>query len=78
MRRVRVEMWDDLVSDRYFVGHGTFARCLRCGFCMCAFGRGADSRSKCLERLQKNCPRHETNTYFVRTGWTFVGSSSDE
>lgn len=44
MHRVRVEMWDDLISDTHFVGHGTFARCLRCGFCTGAFGRGAESR----------------------------------
>lgn len=74
MLKVRVEMWEDLVTEKHFIGFGTCAKCLRCSFCVSTFGRGPEARSKCIERLQKNCPRREANTYFVRTGWT-IGRS---
>ena len=69
MLRVQADIWEDLVSDRLFVGYGTFAKCMRCGFCTRAFGRGTESRAKCLDMLQKKCPRREENIYFIRSGW---------
>jgi hypothetical protein len=78
MLRVRVEVWEDLVTEQHFIGYGTHAKCLRCGFCVSAFGRGPEARSKCIERLQRNCPRREENSYFMRTGWTFVRSPPDD
>lgn len=63
MRLVLIKTWDDhIISDERFV-LATGARCTRCRREVFAKGSGEEAVKSCTDRLRRECPRRELNTY---------------
>lgn len=65
MRLVLIKTWNDhVVSESQFVP-ATGATCTRCGREVFAKGNGEAAIQSCADRLQRECPRRETNLYVL-------------
>lgn len=55
----------DVTADVTHDGRGVRVTCTECGHSVVEIGKTATSLRVCLERLRKECPRGQRNTYEI-------------